>query len=120
MKKILAMGLILLLGAVIPACAQTKCGVKGTGMITYLEMEGGFFGIKTDSGAHYRPLDLSEKYRRHGLRIRFCLNPVQGSMGFHMWGTPVEVISVEPLAPVPDKIPEPAAGKTGEGTDEKK
>jgi hypothetical protein len=63
----------------------------------YLAMEGGFYGIDADSGGHYRPVNLPKEYARDGLRVRFCAEPLEGVMSFHMWGTPVEIVRMEPL-----------------------
>lgn len=69
----------------------------------YLGMEGGFFGIDADSGAHYRPVNLPKRYARDGLRVRFCAEPLEGVMSLHMWGIPVEIVEMKPLKPEPGK-----------------
>jgi len=79
-------------------CAS--CRFQGTGTVLFLEMEGGFFGIQADTGEHYRPVDLPETFASHGLRVRFCADPIQGLLGIHMWGTPVTVREIKALGPV--------------------
>ncbi len=78
-------------------CSRMSCGVQGKGTMKYLSMEGGFYGIDADSGAHYRPVNLPKEFARDGLRVRFCAEPLEGVMSFHMWGTPVEIVNMEPL-----------------------
>lgn len=63
----------------------------------YLEMEGGFYGIVADSGAHYRPVNLPGGFAEDGLRVRFCAEPVKGVMSFQMWGIPVRIAHMESL-----------------------
>jgi len=77
----------------------------------YLEMEGGFYGIDADSGAHYRPVNLPGEFAEHGLRVRFCAEPLEGVMSFHMWGIPVEIVKMESLE---------TNGKKGQATGRKK
>lgn len=62
----------------------------------YLSMEGGFYGIHADSGARYRPVNLPPECAEEGLRVRFCAQPLEGVVSFHMWGIPVEILEIEP------------------------
>jgi len=73
--------------------AQIRETISGTGTIRWIDLEGGLYGIESDDGAHYLPLDLGEAYKVDGMRIRFSVNPADG-MTFAMWGTPVTLISV--------------------------
>lgn len=68
--------------------------VSGTGTIRWIDLEGGFFGIESDDGAHYLALNLGEAYRVDGMRIWFSADPADG-MTYAMWGMPVTLISVE-------------------------
>lgn len=75
------------------------CRLQETGTVLYLDLEGGFYGIQADSGEKYRPVDLPKTYASHGLRVRFCADPIPGMMGIHMWGVPVTVREIEALGP---------------------
>ena len=83
------------------ACSRTSCRVQGIGTMRCLGMEGGFYGIEADSGAHYRPVNLPKEFAKEGLRIRFCAEPLEGVMSIHMWGIPVEIAEMEHLKPEP-------------------
>ena len=74
-------------------------------------MEGGFYGIRADSGARYRPVNLPGEFAEDGLRVRFCAEPLEGVMSFHMWGIPVQIVEMEPLQ---------TEGKAGEARDRQK
>jgi hypothetical protein len=95
--SLLLAGLCFALALPLSACSRVSCGVQGAGTIKHLTFEGGFYGIEADSGAHYRPVNLPGEFARDGLRVRFCAEPLKGVMSFHMWGTPVEIVEMEPL-----------------------
>jgi len=69
--------------------------VSGTGTVTYIDLEGGFFGIITDDGAQLRPASLPEEFRVDRLRVRFTAIPATGTAGIYMWGTAVQVLQIE-------------------------
>lgn len=68
---------------------------SGIGTITYLDLEGGFYGLVTDDGEKYDPLALEEAFQQDGLRVRFRVRVRTDVMTIRMWGTPVEVIEME-------------------------
>ncbi|MDD3069644.1 putative hemolysin [Methanoculleus horonobensis] len=68
--------------------------VAKTGTVTYIDLEGGFYGIVADDGERYLPLDLAETYRVDGLRLTFVGEVARDTMTIQQWGTPVEVIAV--------------------------
>jgi hypothetical protein len=86
---------VMILAAAGTAGCPPSCRLQGTGTIQRLEMEGGFFGIVTDSGDRYRPVNLPDRFASEGVRVRFCADPVQGLVGIQMWGTPVHLVSIE-------------------------
>lgn len=67
------------------------------GTIVYNEIEGGFYGIMTDDGKKYNPINLDAPFRKDGLRVRFDANQKKGMVGIHMWGEYVEIIHIETL-----------------------
>jgi len=110
-RRAAAAGLACLLAAAGLASAgcAAACRFQGTGTVRHLEMEGGFYGIETDAGDRYRPVNLPAPYAAAGRRVRFCADPVRGLVGIHMWGVPVRLRSIEALAPLP------AAARKGGG-----
>ncbi|MEI7435020.1 MAG: hypothetical protein WCJ93_12295 [Methanomicrobiales archaeon] len=76
---------------------QTKSGlIQATGTVTWVPLEGGFYGIIADDGTQYDPLNLPEKYLQDGLRIRFSAIEEPGVASFHMWGMIVTITGVTP------------------------
>lgn len=71
--------------------------MKITGTVVYNDFEGGFWGIVTDDGRQYRPLnDLPAEAQTDGQRVEADVEPVQ-ALSFTMWGTNVNVHEIKPL-----------------------
>jgi hypothetical protein len=45
--------------------------VVGTGTIEFLDFEGGFYGIISDDGERYDPLNMNQEFQVNGLRVYF-------------------------------------------------
>jgi putative hemolysin len=91
-----------LLGAVVVCGCMAAGGedrpadrISGNGTITYVDLEGGFYGIVADDGARYLPTNLPEEYRTDGLRVAFVVDPLNDTATIQQWGTPVEIIEIE-------------------------
>ena len=66
--------------------------VKGT--VTYLDLEGGFWGILGDDGSRYHPVEpLPSSVRSEGCRVVAELEPAN-VMSFAMWGKNVRVLEI--------------------------
>jgi len=93
----LALTAIVFLGAaaLVCGCTATEEGVvTDTGTVTYIDLEGGFYGIITEDGTRYLPQNLDPAFAQDGLAVRFTLRPVDVAT-IQQWGTPVEIISIE-------------------------
>lgn len=71
--------------------------ITGTGTITYIDLEGGFYGIVAEDGGHYLPIDLDEAFRQDGLEVRFTLEPAKDVATIQQWGMAVRVVSMEKI-----------------------
>lgn len=65
--------------------------VSATGTIRYIDLEGGFYGIETQDGERYNPLNLEDEFREDGLTVRFRGRVRDDVVTIQMWGTPIEV-----------------------------
>jgi hypothetical protein len=69
-----------------------------TGTVTYIEVEGGFYGIITDQGEKFKPLFLDDLLKQEGLRVRVTAVLRPNMMGFHQWGHYIVPLHIIPSA----------------------
>jgi putative hemolysin len=94
--------IVLVLFGAIVACGCIAAGgdetaadrVSGNGTVTYIDLEGGFYGIVADDGEHYLPTALPAEYRQDGLRVAFVVDIQSDTVTIQQWGTPVEVVEI--------------------------
>lgn len=70
--------------------------VTETGTVAFLNFEGGFFGIIGDNGKHYDPINWNSEFKIDGLRVHFTAKIRPDLLSFHMWGTIVEILTIQP------------------------
>ena len=71
--------------------------VEGSGTITYINLEGGFYGIVADDGEHYVPINLPSEFKVDGLRVRFKGKIRDDLVSIYMCGTLLELIYIKKL-----------------------
>ena len=79
---------------------DTRRTVAANGTVTYIDLEGGFYGIVAEDGMNYRPTNLPAEYQIDGLRVQFSADLEEDVAGFQMWGTPVKIRTIEPIGGV--------------------
>jgi hypothetical protein len=97
---IVSLSLLISLAALATWAGEKQKGadiLSGTGTINHINLEGGFYGLIADDGQKYLPKDLAREFRVDGLRVRFQIKILTGVATIYMWGTPVEVLSIEKL-----------------------
>ncbi|MCH7574993.1 MAG: hypothetical protein IIA59_07685 [Candidatus Marinimicrobia bacterium] len=67
-------------------------------VVSYIDLEGGFYGIITDDGEHHEPVNLHVDYQVDGLRISYKYTTLQDVASFRMWGTPIEILEIRERA----------------------
>ena len=72
--------------------------VSGTGTIEFIDLEGGFYGIKGDDGNNYDPINLDQDFRVDGLRVRFTAKVSEEQASIHMWGIIIEIVEIEEIS----------------------
>jgi hypothetical protein len=87
-------GLVILSIISISGCVEKYIKV-GSGVIKFIEIEGGFYGIFSDDGEKYDPLNLPDEFKHDGLKVNFKLRVVRNQMSFHMWGKLVYLLDIE-------------------------
>jgi hypothetical protein len=62
-----------------------------TGTVVYMDLEGGFYGIKGDDGNNYDPLNLSSEYQKNGIRIKASISFEKNVSSIRMWGKIIRI-----------------------------
>ena len=65
------------------------------GIVSYVDLEGGFYGIITDTGEHHNPINLHVDYQVDSLRINYKYKTLQNVASIRMWGTPIEILEIQ-------------------------
>ena len=73
--------------------------VSGTGVIRFIDIEDGFFGIVADDGTQYIPDSLPADYQVDGIRVSFTGITGRPGPDVRMWGTPLHLNSLAMLSP---------------------
>lgn len=64
---------------------------KGT--VTFVNLEGGFWGIVSEDGKKYDPISLPAEFQHEGLQVQ-AEGLVQDLMSVHMWGIIIKITSI--------------------------
>jgi len=85
MKK-LSFLLIFLVILVFIGCemSQRQDIVSERGTVKYIDLEGGFYGIISDSSKNYDPINLSEEFKKDNLRVSFDAKIREDMVSIHM------------------------------------
>ncbi|KAF1076636.1 hypothetical protein [Methanogenium sp. MK-MG] len=92
--------LLCLVAAAVLACGCTDGGVKdpdavsGAGTVVYNDFEGGFYGIVTDDGTRYLPLNLPDEFAQDNLSVTFAGTVQKDVVTIQQWGTPLELSEI--------------------------
>lgn len=102
--KILGLGLLLIIMSIsIPSSVISlvnnsdnsyKDLIYSTGVIKYIPLEGGFFGIISDDGNHYDPINLPPDFENDGLTVIF-IGEILNLVSAHMWGRIIRIFSIQ-------------------------
>ena len=63
-------------------------------IVSYIDLEGGFYGIITEAGEHHEPVNLHVDYQVDSLRISYKYKTLQRVGSYRMWGTPIEILEI--------------------------
>jgi len=85
---------ILILNGCILSCIPSSQFTM-TGTVTFVELEGGFYGIIGDDHEKYDPIHLPVDFQKDGLRVKFTARFRNDMASIHMWGKIIEIIRIE-------------------------
>lgn len=69
--------------------------MKITGTIKYISLEGGFWGIISNSGQQFLPVNLPISFQVHGTPITCNYKQANHMDSFINWGERIQIISFE-------------------------
>jgi len=64
------------------------------GTIVRKNIEGGFYAIDGDDGRKYNPINLSESFRKDGLKVKVTARLRMDAMSVYMYGAIIEVVEI--------------------------
>jgi hypothetical protein len=64
------------------------------GTVVHKNIEGGFYAIDGDDGKKYNPVNLSESFRKDGLKVKVTARLRMDAMSIHMYGAIIEVVEI--------------------------
>jgi hypothetical protein len=83
---------------------EVKSKLKGEfsgwqrGRVQFLNLEGGFYGIITDSGKKILPMNMAKEFAQNGAVVRIK-GKVKDVMTIQQWGTPFTITEIELITP---------------------
>jgi len=77
-------------------CIEENDTTSASGIVLYTDIEGGIYGIVTDSGEHYLPENLSSEFKKDSLRISFE-GIITDRPTSAMWGRTITLTKVVPI-----------------------
>jgi len=93
----IAVSVIVLLGTILPFALPREDIISGTGTVTFVDLEGGFYGIIADGGIHYDPTNLDRSFEQDNLRVKFEGRIRSDIVNVHQWGTVLVLTRIEKL-----------------------
>jgi hypothetical protein len=77
-----------------PAAEDAGTEVRITGVVSHVELEGGFYAIRGDDGVTYDPTNLPPAFQKDGLRVEAEARRRDDMMGVHQAGPIVQLVRI--------------------------
>jgi hypothetical protein len=65
--------------------------------ISFISLEGGFYGIIAESGEKYDPINLETEFQQDGMKVKIKARKRDDLSSFHMWGQVIEIFDIEKI-----------------------
>lgn len=69
--------------------------MKIKGIVKHISLETGFWGIESEDGKKYIPVNMPEQLKTVGREVEVEVELMQNMSGMHMWGEYVKVQSFD-------------------------
>ncbi|MDI6800664.1 MAG: hypothetical protein QMD01_01210 [Thermodesulfovibrionales bacterium] len=66
--------------------------------VKWIPFEGGFYGLLTKAGEKFLPLNLPDKFKKDGLKIK-VRGKTKEVFTIYMWGTSFEIYEIDVYSP---------------------
>lgn len=91
--------ILLISGLSLPVLAETPpvaatLPLEFWGQVVHIAVEGGFYGIESQEGSKYLPLNLPEMFKKEGLQVQVKAEKATGILGIQMWGQSIRLLSI--------------------------
>ena len=73
---------------------------KIIGTARYFDFEGGFWGIESQDGAKYTPVNMPEQLKLDGAKVKIHAEILQDAFSLSMWGESIRIIGFETLTTI--------------------
>lgn len=96
MKKLILISIIPLT-LILSGCSElgiNDAEIHITGVVTYMELEGGFWAIQ-DEDHTYDPLNLPDEFKKQDLKVAVAANIEEDMASIHQVGPIIEIISIK-------------------------
>ncbi len=67
------------------------------GTIRRVRLQGEFWGIIDDRGNRFDPVNLPDRFKQDGLRVKFNMRELWDKSLFNLWGVLVRIIEIKRL-----------------------
>jgi hypothetical protein len=74
-----------------------KGRIQISGRAVYHNFEGGFWGIETDSGEKYTPINMPEQLKMDGAQVIITAVVLKDAFTLTMWGEAIRIVGFETL-----------------------
>ena len=98
-KQVIIIGIVVLLICVGLSGCNEDITIQDTGIIKYMDLKGGFYGIITDKHEQYDPINLPAGFKQDNIIIEFKAIEVKNQSSFHTWGTLIYLLEIKQLFP---------------------
>jgi hypothetical protein len=98
--RLVLLGVIVVSLFTLAGCAgkSNENVISGSGMVQFVDIDGGFYGIITGWDEKYEPINLSEDFQQDGLMVDIEATIRSDLVSTHMWGTPIEILHIAKVA----------------------
>jgi hypothetical protein len=78
----------------VPAAEEAGSAISIAGVVTHVDLEGGYFAIRGEDGVTYDPTNLPPAFQKDGLKVEVEARRRDDMMGVHQGGPIVQIVRI--------------------------